>query len=83
MNFTRGNLTRRLRSAPVPNQSCSMDSGCLTEVVSKTFTEIVLDNNKVRCNWYWYVLVSVKAGLHYQSFYTDHSRNFAEVNSKF
>ena len=75
MNFTRGNLTRRLRSAPVPNQSCSMDSGCLIEVVSKTFTEIVLDHKKVRCNR----LVGFskrKAGLHYQSFYTDHSRNF-------
>jgi hypothetical protein len=47
MNFTLGNLTRRLRSAPIPNQSCSMDTGCLAEVVSRTFTELVLDNHKV------------------------------------
>lgn len=49
MNFTRGNLTRRLRSAPVPNQTCFAHSGnCLIEVVSKTFTDIVLDYDKVR-----------------------------------
>ena len=51
MNFTKGNLTRRLRSAPVTSQSCSMNSGCLIEVVSKTFNELVLDDAKVRGNW--------------------------------
>ena len=51
MNFTNGNLTRRLRSVPVPDQPCSTHGGCLVEVVSKTFTELVLDNDKVRYQW--------------------------------
>lgn len=47
MNFTNGNLIRRLRSAPIPNQTCAIHDGCLLEVVAKTFTELVLDNTKV------------------------------------
>ena len=46
MNFTKGQLRRRLRSAPVASQPCSMNSGCLIEVVSKTFDELVLDSAK-------------------------------------
>ncbi|XP_028415895.1 thioredoxin domain-containing protein 11-like [Dendronephthya gigantea] len=46
MNFTNGILSRRLRSAPVPNQPCFTTSGCLYEVVSKTFSKIVLDDEK-------------------------------------
>ena len=47
MKFKHGNLTRRFRSAPVPNQTCAEEHGCLIEVVSKTFVELVLDNSKV------------------------------------
>lgn len=45
MKFMRGNLRRRLRSASLSNQSCR-NSGCITEVISLTFTQLVLDPTK-------------------------------------
>ncbi|XP_046854863.1 thioredoxin domain-containing protein 11-like isoform X2 [Xenia sp. Carnegie-2017] len=46
MLFKLGNLTRRLRSAVVPKQSCSQSSSCIWEVVTTTFDDLVLHNNQ-------------------------------------
>ena len=54
LNYTMSNLTRHLRSSSHSKPSiCSQASSiCVQEVVSSTFEELVLDNNKVSNYFY-------------------------------